>query len=92
MSPVSFDPRRALATCLKPADDPAASGVVVRLWETAGQSGPLILDVGHVRRAVRTDLLERDLGPLPIVDGQVHVDLPAFGFAAVRLVVGAEAR
>ena len=35
--------------------------------------------------AALTDLLERELRPLPITDGAVALDLPAHGFAALRL-------
>jgi len=84
--PVVVDPARAVATCLKPADGEASGGLILRLWETAGQSGPLAVGVAGFRRAVRADLLERDLGPLPIRNGQVIIDLPASGFAALRLV------
>jgi hypothetical protein len=34
---------------------------------------------------VRLDLLEREGAPLPITDGRLLLDLPAHGFAAVRL-------
>ena len=37
------------------------------------------------KRAVRLDLLERERGELPIADGTLQLDLPAHGFAAVRL-------
>ncbi|MDW8077350.1 MAG: hypothetical protein RMJ16_00525 [Thermoguttaceae bacterium] len=83
---VSVDPRRAVATCLKPADDPAAGGVILRIWETAGRSEPLEIGLQGFGRACLTDLLERDLGPLTINKGMVRVDLKAHGFAAVRLL------
>jgi hypothetical protein len=82
---VSVDPQRAVATCLKPADDPAAGGVILRLWETAGQSGPATIGVPGIRRAIRTDLLERDQSEAPIDNEQIHVDLPAHGYCAVRI-------
>ena len=34
---------------------------------------------------MRLDLLERELGDLPIKDATLQLDLPAHGFAAVRL-------
>ena len=79
------DPARALVLALKPPDDPAARGVVLRLRETAGRSGPLAIEAPRRRRAVLLDLLERERGELRITDGRVEVDLPAHGFAAVRL-------
>jgi hypothetical protein len=84
--PVTIDPARAIATCLKPADDPeAGGGLIVRLWETAGQPGPLLVKVAGARRATLVDLVERDLEDAPIRDGEVAVDLRAFGFASLRL-------
>lgn len=52
---------------------------------TAGRSGPLAIATGRARRAVRLDLLERESGELPITGGILQLDLPAHGFAAVRL-------
>ena len=83
---VTVDPKRAIATCLKPADDPAEAGVILRLRETAGRAGPLRIPVRGFTRAVRTDLLERDLAPLAVRDGAVTVDLRPYGLAAVRLL------
>jgi hypothetical protein len=81
----SVDPSRAIVLALKPPDDPAARGVVLRLRETAGRSGPLAILTGGRRRAFRLDLLEREKGELPVTSGSVEIDLPAHGFAAVRL-------
>jgi hypothetical protein len=81
---VSFDPTRAIATCLKPADDDTG-GMVLRLWETAGHNGPLTIEVPGTRQAHLADLLERELRPLPVTGGQVTVDLRARGFCALRL-------
>ncbi len=82
---VFVDPQRAVATCLKPADYPAAGGVILRLWETAGRSGPIEVNVAGFGKAVQTDLLERDLQPLPVENGRVRLELKPHGFAAVRL-------
>jgi alpha-mannosidase len=84
--PVTVDPTRAIATCLKPADDPGEGGVILRLRETAGRAGPLRIPLRGFTRAVRTDLLERDLEPLAVTDGAVTVDLRPHGLASVRLV------
>jgi alpha-mannosidase len=80
---IQVDPQRAVATCLKPAEE---REVILRLWETAGKAGPMPLGVNGYRRAVRTDLLERDLERLALTGGRVTVHLPAHGFAAVRLL------
>jgi hypothetical protein len=79
------DPARAIVLALKPPDDPAARGVVVRLRETAGRSGPVAIEAKHYKRAARLDLLEREQGELTITDGTLVLDLPAHGFAALRL-------
>jgi len=79
------DPARAIAIALKPADDPSSRGVVLRVRETAGRPGPLSIGVSRWRRAVRLDLLEREQAELPTADGTLRLDVPAHGFAAVRL-------
>ena len=80
---IALDPHRAIALAFKPAED---RGQLLRIWETAGRSGPTEIRVSGYREAVLTDLLERDLKPLPIRDGHITVDLRANGFAAVRFM------
>ncbi|MHC4177247.1 MAG: glycosyl hydrolase-related protein [Planctomycetota bacterium] len=84
--PVTADPKRAVATCLKPADDDSPGGVILRLWETAGQSEPLSIGVTGFSRAVETDLLERDRKAIEVINGKINLPLKAHGYAAVRLV------
>ncbi len=83
---IAVDPDRAIATCLKPADDPKASGLILRLWETAGRAEPLAISVKGFSKAIRTDLLERDQEELKIAGGKLSLPIRPFGFAAVRLV------
>ena len=78
-----FDSRRAIATASKPAE---YGGRLLRLWETAGRSGPLEVAVSGYREAFLTDMLERTIKPLPIRNGRVAVPLNARGFAAIRLI------
>ena len=78
-----FDERRAIATAFKPAEE---GGMLLRVWETAGRSGPLDVAAHGFRRAVLTDLLEREIRPLPIRSGHLQVPLNTLGFAAVRLI------
>lgn len=81
---VYIDPNRALVTCLKPVDDPQATGLLVRLWETAGLPEPVRLLIPHARRAMETDLLERPQGPhYPVRSGMDLVPRP-HGFMALR--------
>jgi hypothetical protein len=82
---IAVGPQRAVATCLKPAEPPA-TGLALRVWETAGQSGPLVVSAAGYRQAFRTDLLERDLEELPVRDGKVSLPLAAYGLAGLRLV------
>jgi hypothetical protein len=83
---VIVDPSHVVATCLKPADDPVLAGIVLRVWEVGGKSGPVTLTVRGFRRAIQTDLMERDLKDLGIENGEFKLDLRGHGFAAVRLL------
>jgi len=80
---VSIDARRAIATALKPGEE---GGSLLRIWETAGQSGAVDVSVKGFHRAILTDLLERPLGALPIRRGVASVKLKANGFAAIQLL------
>jgi hypothetical protein len=73
---------RAVAICLKPAED---TGVILRLWETAGQSAPIPVDANGYRQAVETDLLERERAVLPLRDHRVSLPIRPHGFATLRL-------
>lgn len=79
-----LDPERALVTCLKPVDEPQQAGLLVRLWETAGRSGPVRLVLPQARRAVPTDLLERPQGVSQQVNGGIDLTPRPYGFMAVR--------
>ena len=85
-APPVVDPRRAVATCFKPADGAGDGSVILRLWEIAGHTGPIRIQVPRCRRAWRTDLLERDLGELPIRHGVVELNVNAYGLASGRLL------
>jgi hypothetical protein len=83
---VQLDPSRAIATCLKPADGDGSSGVILRLWETAGRSDPVQIAVSAYRKAILTDLLERDQNELAITDGRLEIRSNPHGFSCVRLL------
>lgn len=80
---VNVDSGRAIATAFKLAD---GQGDILRIWETSGRSGPITVKVPGYRQVVLTDLIERDIKPLPIVEGKVTFDLAGSGFACLRLV------
>ncbi|HEY6745640.1 MAG TPA: glycosyl hydrolase-related protein [Mycobacteriales bacterium] len=86
----------AVVTAVKPAGSPLASGrtpaepadgVVVRLYEAAGQRLTARLRLaGGVTAAVRCDLLDRPSGPLTVAaDGAVEVPLDPCEVATVLL-------
>jgi len=65
----------------------SGEGVVVRLFRYA--PGPVTVRLAFagrpVREALRVDALERELGPLPLADGQVEVDMP-YALATAQLI------
>jgi hypothetical protein len=81
-----IDPMRAIATCLKPSDSDEPGASMLRLWEVAGQSGPVTVGVRGYARAVETDLLERELRELPVRDNELAVDLKPHGLCALKLL------
>jgi len=83
---LEVDARRALATCVKPADDGAPGQTVVRLWETGGSTGVVVLAAPGYRAARETDLLERERQRLAMKQGKVSLNPRAYGFAAVKLI------
>jgi hypothetical protein len=80
---IEIDPNRAIAMCLKPAEE---NGYVMRLREVAGQSGPIRVYTKGYRKVVLTDLLERDIEELQVVDGEASFDLRPHGFAGLRFL------
>ncbi|MGZ4388453.1 MAG: glycoside hydrolase family 38 N-terminal domain-containing protein [Gaiellaceae bacterium] len=81
----SVEPEHVVLTTLKGT----ANGFVARFQEIAGAPARARLAIPGraVTEAWRTDLLERDLEPLPVEDGAVAVDVPAWRLATVRFVV-----
>lgn len=67
------------------------AGFVARLQEIAGRPGRAIISFPGrmIAEAWATDLLERELGALPVgPDGALGVDVPAWGLATVRFTIG----
>lgn len=83
---IQLDPARAVATCLKPADGEGSTGIILRLWETAGKGDPIQIAVKGYSRGIQTDLLERDRGELPVTEGRIEVRTNPYGFSSVRLL------
>ena len=79
---IRWNPDRAVAICLKPAED---DGIVLRLWETAGRTGTIPVEMDGYRGAIETDLLERERAVLPLRGHQVLLPIHARGFATLRL-------
>gem|GEM_PF-647019 len=79
-------PDNVVTTSFKVAEE---EGLIVRLWECAGRDTPAVVRVsglGSLRAARQTDLLERDVEPLPTTAEEAHVRVRARGLATVRLL------
>jgi len=83
---IQLDSSRAIATCLKPADGDSSGGFILRLWETAGRSDPIPIGLKGYRKAILTDLLERDRSEFDLVDGHIDVKPNPHGFCSIRLL------
>ncbi|MCX5644104.1 MAG: hypothetical protein NTZ17_05390 [Phycisphaerae bacterium] len=83
---IQLDPSRAIATCFKSADGDSSGGLILRLWETTGRSDPVQVAVKGYRKAILTDLLERDKNELAVTDGRIEIKSNPHGFSCVRLL------
>jgi hypothetical protein len=83
---LEVDPMRALVTCMKPADNGASDQTVVRLWETAGRTGAVVIAAPGYRAARETDLLEREREVLAVKQAKVSLNTRGYGFSAVKLI------
>ena len=74
-----------VVTALKPAD--AGDGRVVRLYEAFGGRRRLRLRSPGATRAERVDLLEQatDTEALPVIDGEIELELRPFELVTLRL-------
>jgi alpha-mannosidase len=60
--------------------------VIVRLCEVWGARGPITLTMSRpVVTAIRTDVLERDVADVAVVDGRVALDLRPFELVTLKL-------
>lgn len=83
---LEVDPKRALVTCMKPSDDGVSNQAVVRLWETGGRTGMVLVAAPDYRTARETDLLERDREALTVKQGKVSLNARSNGFVAMKLI------
>jgi alpha-mannosidase len=82
---LAIDPARAIATCLKPSDVPG-NGCILRLWETAGRSNPLLINAAGFPKAIQTDLVERDREFADQKGRTIQCAVRARGLASLRLM------
>ena len=70
---------------VKRSDD-GPGALVVRLYEAWGARGPVTLTAPWpMARATRTDLLERELAPVPFRGDRTNFDLLPFQILTLRL-------
>ncbi|MEL4359259.1 MULTISPECIES: alpha-mannosidase [unclassified Luteococcus] len=83
---VSVDDPLVVTETVKLAED-RSGDVVIRLYESTGQQRTATLTLGsQFATAVRTDLLERPLEELPLINGSnLRVQLRAFEITTLRL-------
>jgi alpha-mannosidase len=83
---LEVNPMRALVTCMKPADDGAPDETIVRLRETSGRTGMVMLAAPGFHAAWETDLLERDRQAMKVTHGKVLLNARGQGFSGMKLI------
>ncbi len=82
---LSVDAPHVVVEAVKHPDE-RPGGLVVRLYDAWGRRGPVTLQAPwRLRRAVRTDLLERELSELPVDDYTVSFDISPFEIVTLLL-------
>ena len=81
--PFKWDAPNVQFSAFKLSQDGKAS--ILRFFENQGRKTALDLDLNGFASASLSDLAERPLEPLPIVDGRVHVNLGRFKAVTLRL-------
>jgi alpha-mannosidase len=83
---VKVEPDHVILTSLKVAEE---EGLLLRLWECAGQSTVATVTVSGLGAlaARQTDLLEKDIAALSLTDERVSVPLKARDLASIRLLL-----
>lgn len=84
-SSLGVDAPNVCIEVVKRADD-GSGALIVRLYEAWGARGPVGLALGRaVRRAVRTDLLERELGDVGVDGSRIRLELRPFEIVTLRI-------
>jgi hypothetical protein len=83
---LSIDNDDVVITAFKPAEDDDA-GYVVRLWELAGTSASVNIDVSYMNpaRAWHTSLIEADVAEATLSSGVISVSVDAHEIEALRV-------
>ena len=83
---VTVDAPNVCVEVVKSADD-GSGALILRLYEAWGGRGPVTVTAPHcIGRATRTDLLERELGPVEVNGGiGVRLELHPFEIVTLRL-------
>jgi alpha-mannosidase len=82
---VTVDAPNVCVEVVKSADD-GSGATIVRLYEAWGSRGPMTITVADdLRRAARTDLLEREIGALEVDGASVRLELRPFEIVTLRL-------
>ncbi len=84
---LSVDAAHVVIETVKGADDDAGA-IVVRMYEAWGRRGPVTLRTPwEIRRATLTDLLEREIAPVPASGATVTLEMAPFQIVTVKLDV-----
>ena len=77
-------PESVVLSTLKPGEN---GGAVARIYEAAGLpvEGVRIEAAAEIKRAAEADLMEDEIGELPVVDGGLSLDLRPFEIKTIRI-------
>jgi len=84
---ISISEANVILAGLKAAEE---DGLILRLWECAGEDTTASVSVAGLGRLVaarQTDLMEHDLAELPVTDNSLEVAVSARGVTTVRLIL-----
>jgi alpha-mannosidase len=82
---VTVDAPNVCVEVVKSADD-GSGALILRLYEAWGGRGPVTVTAPYaIGTATRTDLLERELGPVEVDGASVRLDLHPFEIVTLRL-------